>query len=113
MYDRAFFDTLSYEQVAKTIDHSLLRPELTVDEVVAGCQLALVYHVASVCVKPADIPFAVSILAGTDVKVGTVVGFPHGNATSATKAFESRQAIEDGAEELDMVINIGRMRSHD
>src|SRR5215472_9717062 len=113
MYDRAFFDTLSYEQVAKTIDHSLLKPELTVDEVVAGCQLALRYHVASVCVKPSDVTLAASILTGTDVKVGTVVGFPHGSSTGATKAFESRQAIHDGAEELDMVINIGRMRSNE
>jgi deoxyribose-phosphate aldolase len=113
MYDRAFFDTLTYDQVAKTIDHSLLKPELTVDEVVAGCQLALQYHVASVCVKPSDVACASSILTGTDVKVGTVVGFPHGSSTSATKAFESRQAIQDGAEELDMVINIGRMRSNE
>jgi deoxyribose-phosphate aldolase len=112
MFDRAFFDTLTYERIAKTIDHSLLKPELTVDDVVAGCQLALSYHVASVCVKPSDVALAAGILAGTDVKVGTVVGFPHGSSTTATKAFESRQAIADGAEELDMVINIGRMRSH-
>ena len=113
MFDREFFDTLTYERIAKTIDHSLLKPELTVDEVVAGCQLALSYHVASVCVKPCDVVLSAGILKGTDVKVGTVVGFPHGSSTTASKAFESRQAIEDGAEELDMVINIGRMRSHD
>jgi deoxyribose-phosphate aldolase len=113
MSDRAFLDTLTYERIAKTIDHSLLKPELTVDEVVTGCQLALKYHVASVCVKPSDVTLARGILAGTDVKVGTVVGFPHGSSTTATKAFESRQALEDGAEELDMVINIGRMRSHE
>ena len=111
MADHAFLDTLTYERIAKTIDHSLLKPELTVDEVVTGCQLALTYHVASVCVKPCDVTLAGSILAGTDVKVGTVVGFPHGSSKTATKVFESRQAIEDGAEELDMVINIGRMRS--
>jgi deoxyribose-phosphate aldolase len=113
MFDRAFFDTLTYDRIAKTIDHSLLKPELTVDEVVAGCQLALSYHVASVCVKPSDVTLAAGILTGTDIKVGTVVGFPHGSSTTATKAFESRQAIEDGAEELDTVINIGRMRSHE
>lgn len=111
MADHAFLDTLTYERIAKTIDHSLLKPELTVDEVVTGCQLALTYHVASVCVKPCDVTLACSILAGTDVKVGTVIGFPHGSSKTATKVFESRQAIEDGAEELDMVINIGRMRS--
>jgi deoxyribose-phosphate aldolase len=113
MFDRAFFDSLTYERIAKTIDHSLLKPELTIDEVVAGCQLALSYHVASVCVKPSDVALAAGILTGTDVKVGTVVGFPHGSSTTATKAFEGRQALEDGAEELDMVINIGRMRSHE
>jgi len=113
MSDSVFLDTLTYERIAKTIDHSLLKPELTVDEVVTGCQLALTYHVASVCVKPSDVLLAGSILTGTDVKVGTVVGFPHGSSTSATKTFESRQAMEEGAEELDMVINIGRMRSHE
>jgi deoxyribose-phosphate aldolase len=104
-------DTLTYEQVAKTIDHSLLKPELTEAEVVAGCKLALEYHVASVCVKPADVPIAVEILKGSDVKVGTVISFPHGNSATATKVFESHLAIEQGAEELDMVINIGRLRS--
>ena len=113
MFDPAFFETLTYERVAKTIDHSLLKPELTVDEVVGGCRLALSYHVASVCVKPSDVALAAGILTGTDVKVGTVVGFPHGSSTTATKAFESRQAIDEGAEELDMVINIGRMRSNE
>lgn len=113
MFDRAFFDTLTYERIAKTIDHSLLKPELTTGDVVAGCHLALSYHVASVCVKPSDVALAAGILTGTDVKVGTVVGFPHGSSTTATKAFESRQAIEEGAEELDTVINIGRLRSHD
>lgn len=113
MFDRVFFDSLTYERIAKTIDHSLLKPELTIDEVVVGCQLALSYHVASVCVKPSDVALAAGILTGSDVKVGTVVGFPHGSSTTATKAFEGRQALEDGAEELDMVINIGRMRSHE
>lgn len=113
MSDHSFLDTLTYEHVAKTIDHALLRPELTVDEVVVGCKLALAYHVASVCVKPSDVVLAISILTGTDIKVGMVVGFPHGNSTSTIKAFESRQAIEDGVKELDMVINIGRLRSNE
>jgi deoxyribose-phosphate aldolase len=111
MPDHPTVETLTYEQIAKTIDHSLLRPELTEQEVIAGCELALHYHVASVCVKPCDVPLAARILAGSDVKVGTVVGFPHGSSTSATKAFEARQAVEQGAEELDMVINIGWLRS--
>ena len=104
-------ETLSYEDVAATIDHSLLKPELTVQEVIAGCQLAMEYRVVSVCVKPADVSLAAKTLAGSAVKVGTVIGFPHGNSTTATKVFESQQAIKDGAVELDMVINIGRLRS--
>jgi deoxyribose-phosphate aldolase len=104
-------ETLSVEQVAKTIDHSLLRPELGTDEVKAGCELAREYDVASVCVKPCDVKLAAELLAGSDVKVSTVIGFPHGSSTSAVKAFEAERAIKDGAEELDMVLNIGRLRS--
>lgn len=97
-------------QIAQMIDHSLLRPELTLDDVTAGCSLAAEHQVASVCVKPADVAHAVAALAGTGVKVGTVVGFPHGNSTTATKVAEARQSLSDGATELDMVINIGRLR---
>lgn len=104
-------EILSYEQVARTIDHSLLKPELTEEEVMSGCKLALTYHVASVCVKPCDVVLAAEILTGSDVQVGTVISFPHGNSASATKAFEARLAVEQGARELDMVINIGRLRS--
>jgi deoxyribose-phosphate aldolase len=106
-------DTLSHEQVAKAIDHSLLRPELDLEAVREGCELALAYGVASACVKPCDVTIAREILAGSDVKVSTVVGFPHGSSTSAVKAFEAERAIADGAEELDMVVNIGRLRSGD
>ena len=70
-------ETLTLEQLAKTIDHSLLKPELTDDEVSAGCQLAAKYHVASVCVKPCHVALAAEVLKGSDVKVGTVIGFPH------------------------------------
>ncbi|MEV6707218.1 deoxyribose-phosphate aldolase [Micromonospora wenchangensis] len=101
---------VSVDRVAKMIDHSLLRPELTVTEVGAGCELALRYDVASVCVKPADVPFAASVLAGSDVMVGTVVGFPHGSSTSRIKAAETAAALSDGAREIDMVINIGWLR---
>jgi deoxyribose-phosphate aldolase len=103
--------TITYEQLAKVIDHSLLKPELTEAEVIAGCELARKYHVASVCVKPSDVRLAARLLAGSDVAVGTVIGFPHGSSTSSIKAAEARQALEDGATELDMVINIGAMRS--
>ena len=97
--------------VAKTIDHSLLRPELTLDEIREGCAIAARYHVASVCARPADVALCAELLAGTDVAVGTVIGFPHGSNTTATKVFEVGQAIADGATELDMVINIGWLRS--
>ncbi len=103
--------TITYAELAKVIDHSLLKPELTEAEVTAGCELARHYHVASVCAKPADIPLAARLLAGSDVAVGAVVGFPHGNSTTAIKVAEARQALADGAVELDMVINIAALRS--
>ena len=102
---------LSYAQVAKTIDHSLLRPELDLDFVRDGVALARRYGVASATVRPADVSFAAEQLDGCDVFVSTVVGFPHGSATTATKAFEAERALDDGARELDMVLNIGRLRS--
>jgi deoxyribose-phosphate aldolase len=100
-------------QVAAMIDHSLLRPELTLNDVTLGCEIAATHEVASVCCKPADVVHASRVLAGTSVKVGTVVGFPHGSSTTATKVFEARHALQDGARELDMVINIGRLRGGD
>ena len=102
---------LTLKQLAKTIDHSLLRPELTDDDVVAGCELARRHDVASATVKPCHVALAARLLAGSDVKVGTVVGFPHGSHTTATKVFEARDALANGAEELDMVINVGALRS--
>lgn len=98
-------------QVAKTIDHSLLKPEMTRAEVQAGCEVAKKYDVASVCCKPADVPFCVELLKGTDVEVGTVVGFPHGSSATETKVFETKLAVSQGATEIDMVINIGWMKS--
>ena len=104
-------DDLTERDIAKTIDHSLLRPELDDDFVEAGCRLAAKYDVASVCVRPADVRRAAAILAGTDVAVGTTIGFPHGNHRTETKVFEARQALADGATELDMVIQIGALKS--
>jgi deoxyribose-phosphate aldolase len=107
----SLFDRLSYEDVAKTIDHSLLRPELDDEFITEGCRLAARYQVASVCVRPADVPRAVQLLEGTGVAVGTVIGFPHGSTTREVKVFEAQQALRSGATELDMVINIGALRS--
>jgi deoxyribose-phosphate aldolase len=107
----ALFARLTERDIAKTIDHSLLRPELDDAFVEAGCRLAAEYDVASVCVRPADVGRATAILAGTDVAVGTTIGFPHGNHRTETKVFEARQALADGATELDMVIQIGALKS--
>jgi len=104
-------DDLTYTDVAKTIDHSLLRPELDDAFVEAGCRLAAEYDVASVCVPPVHVRRAAAILAGTDVAVGTVIGFPHGYTTTEEKVDEARRAIADGAIELDMVIQIGALKS--
>src|SRR5689334_10062080 len=104
-------DSLTYLDVAKVIDHSLLRPELDDAFVTAGCELAAAYDVASVCCRPADVTLAAGILRGTDVKVGTTIGFPHGNHVTAIKVAEAHQALADGAAELDMVLRIGALRS--
>ncbi|MER6826377.1 deoxyribose-phosphate aldolase [Streptosporangium sp. NPDC000563] len=103
----------SREEVAKMIDHSLLRPELTPAEVEDGLATALEYRTASVCVRPADVAAAVATLRGSRVLVGTVVGFPHGGGTTQAKVFETAELISLGAEEIDMVINIGRLRGGD
>src|SRR2546428_3579037 len=107
----SLFDRLTYEDVAKTIDHSLLRPELDDQFIEDGCRLAAEYQVASVCCRPADVPRAVELLRGTGVAVGTVIGFPHGGTTTEVKLFEAEQALRAGASELDMVINIGALKS--
>ena len=104
-------ERLTYRDVAKTIDHSLLRPELDDDFIEANCRLAADYDVASVTVRPVDVVRAVRLLRGTDVKVGTVIGFPHGNVLTETKVFEAQRALAQGATELDMVLNIGWLKS--
>jgi deoxyribose-phosphate aldolase len=104
-------ETVSYEQLAKTIDHSLLRPELEDCFVREGVALARRYGVMSATVRPADVAVAAELLDGTDVLVSTVVGFPHGSSRTETKIREAELALADGARELDMVLNIGRLRS--
>jgi deoxyribose-phosphate aldolase len=101
----------SYRQVAKSIDHSLYKPELTEAQVEEGLQLAAIYDVAAVCCRPCDIPLAARLLAGTNVQVGSTVGFPHGANTTETKVVEAVQAMDSGAVELDMVLNIGQLLS--
>jgi deoxyribose-phosphate aldolase len=105
------FMSFTAQDIAKMIDHSLLRPELTEAEVRSGCQLAAEFDVATVCVKPCDVHVANEELKGTDVLVTTVIGFPHGSNLTEVKVFEAKLAIEQGCKELDMVLNIGRLKS--
>jgi deoxyribose-phosphate aldolase len=98
----------SYEELAGMIDHSLLQPTLTDQELEDGCRLAARYRVASVCIKPYFVRRAAELLKGTPVKVGAVIGFPHGNSTTEGKRYETELACKDGAVEIDMVINIGK-----
>ncbi len=105
--------TESLESIAKMIDHSLLHPTLTEQQLIDGCLVAAKHKVASVCIKPYAVPLAKEILAGTEVKVGTVIGFPHGSSKTAIKLKEARMALDDGAVELDMVVNIGKVLSQD
>jgi len=99
--------------LAKMFDHSLLQPVLTDAEMEKGCEVALEYDVASVCIKPYAVPLAARILKGSTVAVCTVIGFPHGGNMTKIKVAESEQAMADGAIELDMVCNIGKVLSKD
>ncbi|MEV6301245.1 deoxyribose-phosphate aldolase [Actinoplanes sp. NPDC051861] len=99
--------------IAKMIDHSLLRPELTSDDVRRGCEIAARRQVASVCVRPSDVEVATIALTGTGVLVGTVAGFPHGDTRTTIKAAETRALVDAGADEIDMVLHIGRLRDGD
>jgi deoxyribose-phosphate aldolase len=96
------------KQLAKMIDHSILHPTLTDEDLTRECAVAKKYDVASVCVKPYAVKQAVELLKGSDVLVGCVIGFPAGNSSIAVKKFETEMACQDGAVEIDMVINIGK-----
>lgn len=103
--------TITERALAATLDHAILKPELTRADVDAELDIAAEWGVFSVCVRPSDIAHAVERLAGTGVAVGTVIGFPHGTTSTATKVAEVTQARADGATEFDMVVNIGALRS--
>jgi deoxyribose-phosphate aldolase len=94
--------------LAKMIDHSILQPTHTDEDLLKQCEVAMKYDVASVCVKPYAVKAAVEKLRGSSVAVGCVIGFPHGNSSTAVKIFEAEHACLDGAKEIDMVINIGK-----
>ena len=103
----------TYEQLAKSIDHALLGPTLTTADLGQGIQLALTYDVASVCIMPYFLRECADRLAGSTVKTSTTIGFPHGNQSTGMKVAEAEQAIADGCQELDMVVNISKVLSGD
>ncbi|MCX7431768.1 MAG: deoxyribose-phosphate aldolase [Planctomycetia bacterium] len=103
--------TYIYSDVATMIDHSLLNPTLTSADLEAGCRLARAYDVASVCIMPFALKRCAELLAGSTVKASTTIGFPHGANTTAIKLAETLQALKDGGEELDMVVNISQVLS--
>lgn len=100
-------------ELAKIIDHTILKPEATKEQVEKICKEALEYNFASVCINPANVKLASGILKNSDVKVCTVIGFPLGANTTRVKVFETKDAIENGATEVDMVINIGKLKEKD
>lgn len=104
---------LTKEQVAKTIDHAVLKPDSTDADLVANAKMCIENGVFSMCVKPCDIKAAKELLKNSDVKVSCVLSFPHGADSTPVKAFQAKQAIEDGADEIDMVMNIGKFMSGD
>ena len=101
------------KQVAKTIDHAVLKPEQTSDDLKANAEMCIENEVFSMCVKPCDIKAAADLLKNSDVKVSCVLSFPHGADATPTKVFQAKQAIEDGVDEIDMVMNIGKFLSGD
>jgi deoxyribose-phosphate aldolase len=103
----------TYEDIAKMIDHSLLNPSLTGRELEQGCQQGVDYNCASVCIMPYYLQRCADILRGSTVKPSTTIGFPHGGHTTAIKLAEAKRALEDGGQELDMVVNISKVLSGD
>ena len=103
----------TYADIAKMIDHSLLNPTLTDRQLEEGCKLALDYDVAGVCIMPYYLKRCAEILKGSTVKASTTIGFPHGGHTTAIKVAEAEQALRDGGQEMDMVVNISKVLSGD
>ncbi len=104
---------ITLHDLAKMIDHSLLHPTMTDSEILKGCEIARKYDVATVCVKPYAVPMCKEALAGSSVAVCSVIGFPHGNSATRIKVAETELAIQDGASEIDMVANIGKVLGGD
>jgi len=104
---------LNIEEIAKMIDHSILHPTMTDEDLKSGCDVAIQYKTASVCIKPYAVKQAVQWLKGSGVPVCTVIGFPHGSHTTDIKVAETINACEEGATEIDMVVNIGKVLQGD
>jgi deoxyribose-phosphate aldolase len=102
---------INNEKLASRIDHTILKPDATEGQIMKLCKEAVEYNFASVCINSSNIPIAAKLLKGSTVKLCTVVGFPLGAATTKTKVFETKEAIKNGAHEIDMVINIGALKS--
>lgn len=101
------------KEISKMIDHSLLHPTMTDKELIEGCNIAVDYDVAAVCIKPYFVKECANLLKGSNVKICSVIGFPHGNGTIAAKVFETKLACKDGATEIDMVVNAGKVLGED
>jgi len=104
---------MTVSEIAKMIDHSILHPTFTDDDLKKQCEIAAKYKVATVCVKPFHTKMAVDLLQNSDVQICAVIGFPHGNSTTGLKIIEAQQVISDGATEVDMVVNIGKVLQGD
>ncbi|KAI3318093.1 deoxyribose-phosphate aldolase [Xylariaceae sp. AK1471] len=105
--------TVTLPQIAKMIDHSLLHPTLTDKEILSGLKVAKALKVAAACVKPYSVPIAADVLAGSGVSICAVIGFPHGNSTTAIKVLEAEECLREGAHEIDMVVNVGKVLGDD
>ena len=103
----------TYSDISKMIDHALLTPSMSTPDLISGCRLAVVYDVASVCILPYAVKLCAEQLAGSTVKVSTVIGFPHGSNRADVKRTEAEFALADGCQELDMVVNISKVVSGD
>lgn len=108
-----FSGAVTVQDIANLMDHSNLQPQLTIQDTIDCCTMAKKYNCISCCVRPSDIEITKKELEGTDIIITTVIGFPHGTCTTETKVFETKDALEKGADEVDMVMNIGRFKSGD
>ncbi len=104
---------VTFNELARMIDHSLLHPTMTDERIIKGCELAMKYNVATACIKPCCIPMVVDLLSSAEVEVCSVIAFPHGNSTTSIKVREAEEAVLGGSSEIDVVVNVGKVLSED